>query len=84
MVEQQFRDYKDIVITDLSDELAATKIALIEALRDRAAYQLLAKVALGRITELTAQNDRLRLCVRRSLADVCGFDASDSAATEAA
>jgi hypothetical protein len=54
-------------IDHLLMELAEKDDALIAALQDRDAYQLLSRVALARIAELTTQNDRLRASVRRRL-----------------
>lgn len=57
-----------MLIEHLSIDLEEQETLLVEALRDRDGYQLLAKVSLERIATLTAENDRLR----RRLQDVQG------------
>ena len=73
-------DYRDLVITDQADQLADLEAQLVDALRDRDAYRLLACAGLTRIAELTAQVERLRVCVARQVeADAWRADAGVAA-----
>jgi regulator of replication initiation timing len=53
-------DYREIVITDLADELVAREAQLREALHELETYRLMAKLAIHQLATLTAENKRLR------------------------
>jgi hypothetical protein len=55
------RDFKDLVITDLADQLARTEALLV-------AYRLTAVMAIDQAAELTQQNKQLQCCLRNDLA----------------
>lgn len=71
-------------IDHLLADLHEAEAARIDALRQVSGYRQLAYVALQRIAELTAQNERLRKSVRGSLIDRFGGDALVFAKAEAA
>jgi hypothetical protein len=54
------RDFKDLVITELADDLAQTEALLV-------AYRAALLVAIGENATLTTQNRRLRECLRVDL-----------------
>lgn len=56
-----------LVIDHLLEELHEKQAALVEAYRDSEVYRQLALTAVGRVSELTKQNECLRTCLRRSL-----------------
>ncbi len=71
------REVCELEIAHLFAELAEKDDALVAALQDREAYQLLAKLAVERNVYLTTQNARLRACVRRSVEETYGVEPPD-------
>jgi hypothetical protein len=61
--------FQDQVTSELMDDIVRLEEDLIEALRDRDCYRLMAQIAIGQIAELTRHNDRLRVCLRRDALD---------------
>jgi hypothetical protein len=61
------RDYRDIVIETLSNDIVATEAALVEALQGRDAYRLMARVAIEQVADLThrAERQQHRICLLR-------------------
>ena len=71
-------DYRDMVIEQFADELADCEAALVRALQEREAYQLLAKVAIERIAEFTAKLARLQQRNRQLLEEIRGVKSRQS------
>jgi hypothetical protein len=65
-------------IDQLLAELSEANDALIAARQDAEAYRLLSQVALQKNAELTIHNDRLRVCLQRSLGDRYGVTEPDA------
>jgi hypothetical protein len=67
----------EALIDTFAGELAPAEDALVEALRDCDSYRLLANVSIERVAALTAENERLRQCVRRSLENAHDVELQD-------
>lgn len=73
-------DWRDMYIEHLLADLADTESALVRAVQERESYRELARASLDRISDLTKQNDRLRICVSRNIGVEDWRDRAEAAA----